>query len=307
MRDELERCFISGLTADQRKRFNNLIQIAALREGKLPKLNEPDDLHEVLYKMLDDAGITAEAVASVWPSKFPSSQYMGLDYVEYLIVIEWPIQYPDALPPGPSIDELSEGTIDGEFEEIDRSPRKERVMKWDEWFFEIAKTISLKSKDPSYKVGCIVVGPEHEVRATGYNGFPRGSNDSIEIYNDRPRKYLRVVHAEANAVANASFTGTTLRGGIAYVTLPPCADCAGLMVNAGICSVNFLVPLDNPNGIDERWRGHFVEALEIFEEVGVDFVGFSGEWDEDGCDPREAEIHHWFVRMKEGTNDDQDK
>jgi len=173
-------------------------------------------------------------------------------------------------------------------------------MKWDEWFFEIAKTIAKKSKDPSTKVGCIIVGPEHEIRATGYNGFPRGSNDSLEIYNDRPRKYRRVVHAEANAVANASFTGTTLRGGIAYITHPPCADCAGLMVNAGICSVNFIVDLNN-DGFDDRWKEQFVEGLEIFEEVGVDFVGFSNEWDEDGCDPREAEVHHWFAKMRSGT------
>jgi len=173
-------------------------------------------------------------------------------------------------------------------------------MKWDEWFFEIAKTIAKKSKDPSTKVGCIIVGPEHEIRATGYNGFPRGSNDSLEIYNDRPRKYRRVVHAEANAVANASFTGTTLRGGIAYITHPPCADCAGLMVNAGICSVNFIVDLNN-DGFDDRWKEQFVEGLEMFEEVGVDFVGFSNEWDEDGCDPREAEVHHWFAKMRSGT------
>jgi len=151
-------------------------------------------------------------------------------------------------------------------------------MSWDEWFFSIASIVARKSKDPSTKVGCIVVGDDHEIRATGYNGFPRGSNDSLEIYNNRPRKYLRVVHAEANAVANASFTGTSLKGGTAYITHPPCASCSGLLVNAGVYHVKFIIDLHAVD-FNDRWKEQFNEGISIFEEVGIDFIAYSGCWD----------------------------
>lgn len=47
-------------------------------------------------------------------------------------------------------------------------------MKWDEYFIKMAMLVASKSKDPSTQVGCVIVGPDNEVRSTGYNGFPRG-------------------------------------------------------------------------------------------------------------------------------------
>ena len=52
--------------------------------------------------------------------------------------------------------------------------------KWDVRFIELAKHISLWSKDPSTKVGCVVVGEDREIRSTGFNGFPRGIDDDDE-------------------------------------------------------------------------------------------------------------------------------
>ena len=49
--------------------------------------------------------------------------------------------------------------------------------KWDLRFLELARHISDWSKDPSTKVGCVVVGPDREIRSTGFNGFPRGIKD----------------------------------------------------------------------------------------------------------------------------------
>ena len=48
------------------------------------------------------------------------------------------------------------------------------MKSWDTFFIEMAMLISSKSKDPSTKVGCVIVGPDNEVRSTGFNGFPRG-------------------------------------------------------------------------------------------------------------------------------------
>ncbi len=44
--------------------------------------------------------------------------------------------------------------------------------KWDGRFLNLAKHISEWSKDPSTKVGCVVVGIDREIRSTGFNGFP---------------------------------------------------------------------------------------------------------------------------------------
>ena len=52
--------------------------------------------------------------------------------------------------------------------------------KWDKRFLDLAKHISDWSKDPSTKVGCIVVGEDREIRSTGFNGFPRGIEDKQE-------------------------------------------------------------------------------------------------------------------------------
>jgi dCMP deaminase len=176
--------------------------------------------------------------------------------------------------------------------------QKERIMDWDEWFFEIAKTVAKKSKVPYAKVGCIVVGPDHEMRATGYNGFPRGVDDYRMEWYDNPAMYQRLLCAEANAVAHASFTGTSLKRGIAYSTAPPDAYSAGLFVNAGIVSCNFIVPLEaDPERQDEYLRKQLSTALDIFRESGVDIVAVSGEWDEDGEDPKEMEVRKWIYAV----------
>lgn len=81
-----------------------------------------------------------------------------------------------------------------------------------------------------------MVGPGREIRATGYNGLPRGVNDDPRRM-ERPAKYLWTVHAEANAVAHAARTGASLLGCTAYVTHEPCAQCAALLINAGVAEI----------------------------------------------------------------------
>ena len=72
--------------------------------------------------------------------------------------------------------------------------------KWDKRFLELAKHISLWSKDPSTKVGCVVVGEDREIRSTGFNGFPRGIEDDDGRLSDRSQKYPLICHAEENAI-----------------------------------------------------------------------------------------------------------
>lgn len=132
-------------------------------------------------------------------------------------------------------------------------------------FVGIARAVSQMSKDPSTKVGALIIGPGMEIRATGWNGFPRGVEDTQERLNDRPTKYQYVVHAEANAIANAARSGVALEGCTLLVTaLHPCNDCAKLLIQAGITRVYAPLPAD-----DERWADSFEVAATMFREAGV--------------------------------------
>ena len=84
--------------------------------------------------------------------------------------------------------------------------------KWNRRFMDLAFMVASWSKDPSTKTGAVVVGPDREIRATGYNGLVRGVDDNKPERLERPTKYDFFEHAERNAVYNACLTGTSLKG-----------------------------------------------------------------------------------------------
>jgi dCMP deaminase len=141
-------------------------------------------------------------------------------------------------------------------------------MEWDQYFIEMATLVSKKSKDRSTKVGCVIVGPNHEVRTTGYNGFCRGINDDIDERHDRPEKYFWVEHAERNAIYNAARNGIPLEGCTAYVSnLLPCADCTRGMIQSGIKRIMFCSGEAN-----EKWSESFQRSLIMAREAKVEML-----------------------------------
>ena len=110
-------------------------------------------------------------------------------------------------------------------------------MHWDYYFMKMAELVASKSKDRSTKVGCVIVGPNHEVRSTGYNGFCRQINDDVEERHDRPEKYLWTEHAERNAIYNAARNGIPTDMCTAYTTTFPCSDCARAFIQSGIVRI----------------------------------------------------------------------
>jgi dCMP deaminase len=134
-------------------------------------------------------------------------------------------------------------------------------------FLQIAKAVALLSKDNSTQVGCVILGPGHEIRSVGYNGAPRGcSADEDERGTTRPEKYFWYSHSELNAITNAARVGTPLLGSSLVVTHFPCMDCARAIVQAGIVEV--FCPA--PDGVfEERWREHLGRAVQLFNETNV--------------------------------------
>ena len=133
--------------------------------------------------------------------------------------------------------------------------------KWDKRFLELAKLVGSWSKDPSTQVGAVIVDDKRRIISVGYNGFPRGVEDSEKRLVDREQKYAIIVHAEMNALAFArgSVEGCTL------YTWPfqPCSRCAGFIIQSGIKRV---VTIEHSS---ERWNTNFNLSKELFSESGV--------------------------------------
>jgi len=106
--------------------------------------------------------------------------------------------------------------------------------RWVNYFMKIASVVAEQSKDPSTKVGAVIVSPNRQIISTGFNGFPVSVNDDPERYLDRPTKLKMVVHAEANAICQAAKHGIQIDGGSIFCTLVPCIDCAKLIIQSGI-------------------------------------------------------------------------
>ena len=143
--------------------------------------------------------------------------------------------------------------------------------KWHHRFMDVARLVSSWSKDTSTKTGAVVVGPDREIRATGYNGLVRGVDDDIPERLERPTKYDFFEHAERNAIYNACLTGTSLKGCVLYATHPPCTDCARAIIQAGIKMVvtnEMKIDSSTPSG---TWRDKLCYSEQMFREAGVEY------------------------------------
>jgi dCMP deaminase len=141
------------------------------------------------------------------------------------------------------------------------------ISNWDNRFLEHAKNIASWSKDPSTKIGAVAVKNRNVISA-GYNGFPRGIEDSEVRLNVRQLKYRYVVHAEMNVIYNASFNGVSLQGSSLYVYgLPVCSTCAKGIIQVGITEVF----IRTEKQIPEVWVQEWESTKEMFLEAGVEF------------------------------------
>ena len=136
------------------------------------------------------------------------------------------------------------------------------MIDWDRRFVDLASHVSLWSKDPSTQVGAVIVRPDRTIASLGFNGFPRGVDDSPHLYSDRNTKYDRVIHAEMNALLFLKEPGQ----GMTMYCWPgtPCIRCAAHVIQAGIRRV-VSVPCDNP-----RWVESIKLGKNLFKEAGIE-------------------------------------
>lgn len=136
-------------------------------------------------------------------------------------------------------------------------------QKWDLRFLELAKLVGSWSKDPSTKVGAVIVDDYNRIVSVGYNGFPQGIVDNDRL-QERDTKYKIIVHGEINAIlfANKPVEGCTL------YTIPfePCPRCAGLIIQSRIKRV--VAPKNNI----ARWEDDFKISRQLFKEAKIEVV-----------------------------------
>lgn len=142
--------------------------------------------------------------------------------------------------------------------------------KWNKYFISMAELVATKSKDRSTQVGAVIVGPNNEVRSTGYNGFPRHVHDNIDSRHERPTKYEYTEHAERNAIYAAARVGTPLEGCMLYLNYSPmcvCTGCVRAIIQSGITRI--IGPArDFPKNGD--WC--FDHAHNMLKEAGVELI-----------------------------------
>jgi dCMP deaminase len=150
--------------------------------------------------------------------------------------------------------------------------------RWHRHFLHLAQECSAISKDPSTRVGTVIVGPDREIRSTGCNGFPRGIADTNERLNDRDTKLKLVVHAEMNAILNGARFGVPLKGCTLYLACtddsgllwggPPCTRCTVEVIQAGITTI-----ISYPRkAVPSRWHEDTAVAGELLQEAGIAYL-----------------------------------
>ncbi|MBT7706286.1 CMP deaminase [archaeon] len=144
---------------------------------------------------------------------------------------------------------------------------------WNSYFMSMAYLLAERSHDRSSHVGAVIVGPNNEIRSTGFNGFPRGIDDDAPGRSERPEKYFWTEHAERNAIYNAARHGTPLNSCIIYITALTCMDCARAIINSGIKKVI----VDKRKGtLSNKWNADFERVEQLLKEAGVEIVYYVG-------------------------------
>ena len=140
------------------------------------------------------------------------------------------------------------------------------VLKKSAYYMSMVYLNATQSEDPDTKIGCVIVGPDKEIRSTGYNGLPRGVKITPEKLQ-RPEKYYWFHHAEENALNNAARAGTSTNNCFLYVNAMPCENCARAIIQSGI---KYVIVHDKFVRLTlKRWKTSIERVKEMFKEANV--------------------------------------
>ena len=147
------------------------------------------------------------------------------------------------------------------------------IPSWDEFFMRHVYLAASKSKDPSTKIGAILVR-NGIIISEGFNGFSRGVKDTPVRYLDKTTKYKYVVHAECNAILNAARNGICTDKSILYTNCIPCENCGKTIIQAGIVEV--IIHKQYPPFPSPVWKESIETTKIMFGESKVKIRTYNG-------------------------------
>jgi len=150
---------------------------------------------------------------------------------------------------------------------------------WDQMYMNMCYEVADRSPDESTHSGCYIADQDNTPISFGYNGYPRGIEDTLER-QQRPLKYQYFEHAERNAIYNAGRKGTSCLGAKLYINWLPCTPCARGVIQSGISEIivhaEGQMAFKMSRNDDAVWDADHDEVLGIFEEAGVKFRWWKG-------------------------------
>ena len=143
---------------------------------------------------------------------------------------------------------------------------------WNAYFMQLADVVATRSNCIRRSVGAVLV-QDKRIIATGYNGTPHGikncddggctrcvDRDSGKLKSGEREEMCVCIHAEQNAVIQAALHGVSTKGAFLYTTIPPCSQCAKILINAGIKNVLY------------RKDPHFTQGILLLKSANVKLV-----------------------------------
>ena len=113
-------------------------------------------------------------------------------------------------------------------------------LTWDEYFMNLAITVSERGTCDRAYVGCVIVNEDNRIVTTGYNGSIKGNPHCDEIgHTMRDGHCIATIHAEMNALLYCAKEGISVNGCKAYVTHFPCLNCTKSLIQAGIKEIYY--------------------------------------------------------------------
>ena len=149
-----------------------------------------------------------------------------------------------------------------------------KPIEWNDYFLEIAKTVSKRSNCLRAQVGAVIVGTDKKIKATGYNGTPSKVVSCMELgfcyrmKNNIPSgtryETCRSIHAEQNAIIQAGQDRCMGASMYIYGHNFICILCKRFIVQAGIETIYLKKDENSPIEV--------VTAQQLREELSADVM-----------------------------------
>lgn len=142
---------------------------------------------------------------------------------------------------------------------------------WDEYFMNMLEVIKTRSTCLRRQVAAVIV-KDRQIISTGYNGSAKGLRhceevgclrEQMQIPSGQRHELCRGIHAEQNAIIQASLHGVSIEGADIYITCSPCVLCSRMLINAGIKRI--IYSGDYPDEL----------AMEMLKEAGIELVKYN--------------------------------